>query len=235
MYITIYLILILTLLTSVVQCQGGGGKGGGGGGGGGHADSSGSGKGSCFTRECTLTEKIITSCAIMGLLGLIIWRLWACYRRYTGGRPSQMNTDFIRENSLENHNYKKDPFETGVWSFRYCQYGKWHGPYRLLTYFDRSLGEMVGEGTDDVGNFTFDGIFSSKNLRLALTQKYKEGTSDPKQNLGHTSTIQLTWNSNNNQFEGKWYVQTKKYSGDDKFELKFEESLVHLLEEKTEC
>jgi hypothetical protein len=38
--------------------------------------------------------------------------------------------------------------------------------------------------------------------------------------LGHTVTIQLYWNPDNNQFEGKWYVQTAKYRGEDKFELK---------------
>ncbi|CAF3299870.1 unnamed protein product [Rotaria sp. Silwood2] len=166
--------------------------------------------------------------------GLLCW-FSTCYPRCTAGRPSQVNADFIRRDSLKYHNYERYPFETGVWPFRYYQRGKWHGPYRLPLTFDRYLGKVAGQGTDDVGHFIFDGIFSSENLRLALTQSYVAGTGDPKENLGHTSTIQLTWNSNNNQFEGRWYVRTHKYSGDGSFELKLEASSVPLLNENNEC
>ncbi|CAF1423067.1 unnamed protein product [Rotaria sordida] len=98
-----------------------------------------------------------------------------------------------------------------------------------------SRSKVTGQGTDDVGSFTFDGIFSSENFRLALTQQYEAGTGDPTQNLGHTSTIQLTWNSDNNQFEGAWYVRTHKYSGDGEFELKFEADSIPLLNTNNEC
>ncbi len=43
------------------------------------------------------------------------------------------------------------------------------------------------------------------------------------------------WNSAQNQFEGKWYVQTSQYSGADRCELKFEENSVPLLDEGTVC
>ncbi|CAF5163313.1 unnamed protein product [Rotaria sp. Silwood1] len=92
-----------------------------------------------------------------------------CYRICTAGRPSQVNTDFIRRDSLKYHNYERFPFQTGTWSFRYFQYGKWHGPYRMTLTFDSYLGEITGQGTDDVGDFTTDGIFSSKKLRVAVT------------------------------------------------------------------
>ncbi|CAF4769558.1 unnamed protein product, partial [Rotaria sp. Silwood2] len=95
--------------------------------------------------------------------------------------------------------------------------------------------KVTGQGKDDVGDFTVDGIFSSDNLRLALTQSYVAGTGDPKENLGHTSIIQTTWNSKNNQFEGRWYVRTHKYSGDDRFELKLQETSVPLLNANNEC
>ena len=35
-------------------------------------------------------------------------------------------------------------------------------------------------------------------------------------------TIQLIWNEKSEQFEGKWYGKTRKFHGEDKFELKFE-------------
>ncbi len=59
---------------------------------------------------------------------------------------------------------------------------------------------------------------------MGLTKTYQEGTGDLQQNLGHNVTTQMTWNSTQRHFEGKWFVQTNKYSGEDKFELKLEKS-----------
>jgi hypothetical protein len=55
-----------------------------------------------------------------------------------------------------------------------------------------------------------------------LTKNYQAGTGNRAENLGHHVTIQLIWNSDSHQFEGKWYVRTNKYHGEDKFELKFD-------------
>ncbi|CAF3700888.1 unnamed protein product [Rotaria sp. Silwood1] len=87
---------------------------------------------------------------------------------------------------------------------------KWHECYGLSLTFDRYLGKVTGQGNDDGGDFTVDGTFSSENLRLALKRSYVAGTGDLRENLGHTSTIQLTWNSNKNQFQGKWYCNSVK-------------------------
>ncbi|CAF4295133.1 unnamed protein product, partial [Adineta steineri] len=70
--------------------------------------------------------------------------------------------------------------------------------------------------------FTINGIYSHETSRLGLSKKYQLGTGNKTENLGHTVTIQLTWNKTSNQFEGKWYVQTNKYRGNDKFQLKFD-------------
>jgi len=101
--------------------------------------------------------------------------------------------------------------------------------------FDRPHGKVTGKGLDDVGDFTIDGIFSSENLRLALTQKYQAGTGDLKENFGHTSTIQLKWNSSNKEFQGMWFVQTSTYSGNGEFKLKFEDYSIPLLDEGLGC
>ncbi|UJR06977.1 hypothetical protein I4U23_011265 [Adineta vaga] len=156
-------------------------------------------------------------------------------RSYRPDTPPQNNLEFINKNSSETIHSIKDPFENGIWSLRYHQYNKWHGPYNLALTFNHSLDEITGRGTDDVGDFTINGVFSSINLRLDLIQTYKKGTGDPNENLGHTSTIQMTWNSTKNQFEGTWYVQTYKYSGNGIFELRFETDSIPLLDADSPC
>ena len=63
-----------------------------------------------------------------------------------------------------------------------------------------------------------------KTNRIGLTKTYQRGTGDWQQNLGHNVTIQVAWNVTQHQFEGKWFVRTNKYVGEDKFELKLEKS-----------
>jgi hypothetical protein len=111
-------------------------------------------------------------------------------------------------------------FQSGTWISRYYQYGKWHGDYRMSLTFDSGEMKVKGTGSDDVGTFTITGIYSTKTQRLGLNKRYRSGTGNPTENLGHNVTIQLYWNPSTNQFEGKWYVQTAKYSGEDRFELK---------------
>ncbi|CAF3180794.1 unnamed protein product [Rotaria sp. Silwood2] len=145
-----------------------------------------------------------------------------------------MNETFIEQGSVKDYNYEEYPFKSGVWSLEYNQYKSWHGPYQVILTFDHSLGKVSGRGTDDVGNFTIDGIFSSKTLRLALKQKYEAGTGDRTENLGHKSTIQLSWSSNKNRFEGTWYVQTFKYRDNGYFQLEFDAISIPLLNKSNE-
>jgi len=55
---------------------------------------------------------------------------------------------------------------------------------------------------------------------MGLTKIYQYGTGNPLENLGHSVIIQLEWNRYTNQFEGKWYVRTAKFSGSGIFTLK---------------
>ncbi|CAF1373449.1 unnamed protein product [Rotaria sordida] len=111
-------------------------------------------------------------------------------------------------------------FKSGYWKSQYYQYGKWHGPYQFSLSFDPQSMIITGSGSDDIGTFTIDGIYSVETRRIGLTKTYTRGTGNQLENLGHQVIIQLTWNAQNNQFEGKWYVRTSKYHGEDKFELK---------------
>jgi hypothetical protein len=91
--------------------------------------------------------------------------------------------------------------------------------------------KVTGSGSDDIGTFTIDGIYSTTTLRIGLTKTYQKGTGNLFQNLGHQVTIQLTWNEKNQQFKGKWYVKTSKYRGEDKFRLKFNQEFVYTVYE----
>jgi hypothetical protein len=117
--------------------------------------------------------------------------------------------------------YSKSIFKSGAWTSRYYQYGSWHGPHQLSLTFDTVEMKVNGRGSDDVGKFTINGIYSTKTQRLGLNKTYILGTGNYAENLGHTVTIQLYWKPNNNQFEGTWYVQTGVYSGKNRFVLKF--------------
>ncbi|UJR19179.1 hypothetical protein I4U23_022309 [Adineta vaga] len=151
------------------------------------------------------------------------------------GISPRNNTDFIHDSSPQNISQMSDPFKTGIWSFNYYQYGKSHGPYRMSLQFNHSSSIVTGRGTYDVGDFTMDGVFSSENFRLGINQRYIEGTGDANENLGHTSILQMAWNSNQNQFEGKWYVKTHKYTGNGNFHLRFEKTAMPLLYDDSAC
>jgi hypothetical protein len=113
-----------------------------------------------------------------------------------------------------------NPFQSGLWSSRYFQYVKWHGPHQFPLTFDPQSVKVTGSGSDDIGSFTIDGIYSIQTHRIGLTKIYQGGTGNPKENFGHQVTIQLTWNKRKRQFEGKYYVVTPKY-GEGRFKRKF--------------
>lgn len=116
-------------------------------------------------------------------------------------------------------------FKSGTWSSKYYQYRKWHGPFEFSLLFDLPSMKITGLGSDDVGKFTIEGIYSLKTRRIGLIKTYTKRTGNPRENLGHRVTIQLEWNPEKNVFEGKWYVQTRKYHGENKFELKYKEPI----------
>jgi hypothetical protein len=80
---------------------------------------------------------------------------------------------------------------------------------------------IIGSGSDDVGVFTIDGIYSTEKNQIDLTIIYQRSTDDLTENLGHQITIQVTWNTPNGQFEGKWFVQTNTQRDEGEYALKF--------------
>lgn len=134
------------------------------------------------------------------------------------------NADYIKGSATEIKLKDSDQFLSGVWTSRYYQYGRWHGPYMFSLAFDSVTNTITGDGCDDVGQFAIEGIFSAQTNRMALIKTYRKGTGDRQQNLGHSVTIQVAWNVTENQFEGRWFVKTRKYQGNDKFELRLDRS-----------
>ncbi|UJR11122.1 hypothetical protein I4U23_015304 [Adineta vaga] len=234
MYILIRLCLTITIAAALIHCQGARGGGGGGSRGGGSSYRGGSRTGGsrCTGDDCNRAG-IIAGSVIGGIFGLlaIIFGSIFCYRRCKG-KPSRTNSVFVAKMpSDRNQPYSKASFQTGMWSSRYHQYNRWHGPHQLSLTFDSSMLKIDGNGTDDVGEFTITGLYSFQTNRMTLDKLYKSGTGNIMENFGHKVTIQLDWNAELNQFEGTWYVQTKKYRGEDKFELKLNQA-IELSDEK---
>ncbi|CAF2142539.1 unnamed protein product [Rotaria magnacalcarata] len=196
MHNTFRLCLIFDLLIIVVWSQRGEGGGGGG------------RRGAGGAKECSVACKIAGYVAlaivlISFLITCIVW-LMHLISRITRGKPKHKNTKFVNELSVINLNLK-NYFPDGDWSSLYYQSYDWHRPYRLSLKFNHQTSTVSGQGTDEVGSYTICGVFSSENLCMGLTKRYKLGTGNPSENLGHSVvTIHLTWNQARDQFEGKW-------------------------------
>lgn len=161
-----------------------------------------------------------------GITGLVLLIFGISYYiKYRNGRPSHSNAVFIASETTASSGQEKNDisiFKSGYWKSRYFQYGRWHDPCRFSLSFEGGSMKVTGSGSDDVGKFTIDGAYSMETSRLALTKRYQRGSGNLSENLGHHVTIQLTWNAQYSRFEGQWYVETSKYHGEDKFELKFD-------------
>ncbi|UJR11169.1 hypothetical protein I4U23_015350 [Adineta vaga] len=232
MHILIHLCFVLIVLIVIVDCQGARGGGGFRGGSSSYRAGSRISSGSRCTGSNCNTGVIVGSIVggIFGLIAVVFGTMYCYYR--CKGKSLQSNTTFIASApSDKDQTYSKAYFQTGIWSSRYQQHNRWHGPHQLALTFNTSMSRVDGEGTDDIGAFSIDGIYSFQTNRLALTKVYKPGTGNTTENYGHKVTIQLNWNATLNQFEGKWYIQTSRYRGEDRFELKFHQA-IGLIDEK---
>ncbi|CAF4390988.1 unnamed protein product, partial [Rotaria sp. Silwood2] len=180
-----------------------------------------SGRPKCTNDTCqnqNATKTWITIAGISCIIGVIFYLKW------WSGRPLRSNVSYIALPSNEISEQVFNQFKSGLWSSRYYQYNAWHGPHQLSLSFDPETSKVTGNGSDDVGNYNIEGIYSPTTHRMGLTKKYQYGTGDPSQNLGHYVTIQVTWNTRRRRFKGKWFVRTNKYTGENKFDLKLVKS-----------
>jgi hypothetical protein len=162
--------------------------------------------------------------AVIVILCLPLYCCWLC----CAGKPRRSNAKFVNNattNDEERQIIDLKLFQSGTWEGQYYQYNAWHGPYQMNLHFDPQEWKVTGSGTDDVGMYSIDGIYSTHSRRIGLTKKYHPGTGNLSQNLGHSVIIQLEWNRYNNQFEGKWYVRTQKFKGSGDFKLNYDKQL----------
>lgn len=168
-------------------------------------------------RDCALISLGISGCIIsVGLLSFIAWR---CSRRCRG-KPIRSNSQFLAKGDVEKSNeklLKMNHFQSGSWLCKYFQHGQWHEQHLVTLSFNPETLQVTGSGSDDIGNYSVEGTYSLDTVRLAMVKSYGLVESE---NIA--VTIQLTWNIAKELFEGKWYVQTKKYHDEDKIELKFD-------------
>lgn len=179
----------------------------------------------CSGVKCRHSTAIIAGSIVGGGLAMILLLIGIiiCSRRCKG-RPSQTNLTFINATNNRNNKhqfYDITLFKSGIWSGRYLQFGIWHDVQRLTLKFDPQSFKVTGSGSDNVGMFIIDGYYSNRTGRMGIVKTYLIGTGNRLQNFGHHVIIQVTWNSETRQFEGKWYVQTKRYREENKIELKF--------------
>ena len=143
---------------------------------------------SCTTDECR-QRGIITGIldgVILGVLLLIYGAI--CYCRCCQGRPLRKNSTFINlgnSNQLREESYDLNAFQSGTWSSRYFQYGKWHGPYQFSLSFDPESMKVTGSGSDNIGTFTINRIYSMTTHRIGLTKIYQASIGNPLENIGH--------------------------------------------------
>lgn len=145
--------------------------------------------------------------------------LFYCIHRCKN-RPLQSNTIFVHETNASTTTTITDInlFKSGSWSIRYLHAGIWHGPNSLSLSFDCKLFEVTGSGTDEFGIFIITGTYSTTTCRMGLMKIYRTN------HFERRIIIQVIWNSQTRQFEGKQYLQCKTHREENRLELKFNRS-----------
>lgn len=142
--------------------------------------------------------------------------------------PNQENCAYVNNNRVKDE--KRDIFLSGVWTSRYFKDGQWYDSHQFHLSFDPRSLKVIGHGTDNVGDYIVTGKYSAETNEIELKKTYRKNVSDPAANLGYTTTIEVTWNSQENKFLGKWYVDTAMYNGEGAFELYFEDTITPIME-----
>jgi hypothetical protein len=180
---------------------------------------------SCETPDCRLENALLGAGIVVAgfILCVPICACIACWHLCCGKTQLQQK-NIISANSGYEKSHRQGanyvyPFQSGIWSSRYFQYKKWHGPHQFPLSFDPQSMKVTGSGSDDVGVFTIDGIYSTESNRIDLTKTYQ--LDNRSENLGNQVTIQLIWNCSDHQFKGKLSAQTSRYDDDTEFELEF--------------
>jgi hypothetical protein len=174
------------------------------------------------------TAGIIAGSVIGGVILILICFCCCLYLcgRHCGilrGRPLRSNNRYVQSGVTMPSDIGHIIFQPGAFQSFYYQYNARHGPYNMTLAFYPEAGYIVhGGGSDNIGSFVITGIYSPRTLRMGLEKHYQLGTGDPTENLGHTVTIQVKWNHENQQFQGKYYLQTRRHRDENEFIIRFQ-------------
>lgn len=172
----------------------------------------------CSSGNCRRYTALIAGSIVGGSVAIILCLLglFLCIRRCKN-RPSKSNAIFVHDSNASNITHG-NLFQSGIWSSRYLHDGIWHGPHSISLSFDGQLFEVTGSGSDELGTFTVTGPYSNKTARMGLMQVYRTN------HLERQIILQVIWNPQTRQFEGKRYVRCKTHREETQFELKFNRS-----------
>ncbi|CAF1106145.1 unnamed protein product [Adineta ricciae] len=178
---------------------------------------------SCDTPKCQHEGAVVTS-AIVGLITSIILFILLC--KLFGDFCGCVNISFDDEKFLMDNcggqtTSNVNLFQSGVWSSQYYRSEDCHGPFQFPLIFSSSNNKIKGYGSDDIGTFNVNGIYSDNTNRIVLIKKYQTIRNKSQEISKYEARAQLIWNNMTNQFEGTWKVKTAKNTDKGKFILQF--------------
>ncbi|CAF0760537.1 unnamed protein product [Didymodactylos carnosus] len=186
----------------------------------------------CIDRSCDIRNNITyVSFALIILIIIFIWIFCECCikrkQHPVKYKPLLTHRNYIKMKTIVYTNDNEEEiFQTGVWSGRYKNTrGQWIKlpKYRLKFIKGRKI--LLGQGDDNIGQYKINGVYSSVNLRMALTVTYiklardnEEILYEEENNYQRTPSdykieVQLYWDTITKQFYGKWYVEKQKLFG----------------------
>ena len=132
-------------------------------------------------------------------------------KRYFQKSAEEFVNGDIHNQGLHHQTTVRKVFIDGAYYGHYKQYGRKYTMRSFELQFNNNI--VCGCGVDSVGSYLIKGIYSEKTQRMSLNKTYIEGTGNPEENLGHTVRVRLEYDTESNQFIGKWCVKTLRYNG----------------------
>lgn len=175
---------------------------------------------SCDEEECMYIG-IGVGCGVLVLILIVVGILIYCRCRSkakTHSQPWRTNGMFVKMALPKGAKTEVSDFifQSGYWNTRYYRNNAWITHHGMNLVFDPQTSKVTGSGSDDQGAFTVEGVYSSATHRLGVTKTYSAGVTDT---TPSPQTIQLTWDSEQKKFVGKWHDTSSFFKKDGDFEM----------------
>ena len=128
----------------------------------------------------------------------------SCYK----GRPFRSNRSYVYQRFDGQNHMSNTLFRPNRFSGFYYKDGVWHGSEHFtLAFYPQADNTVYGKGVDHLGAFVVTGVYSPRTLRMAFDKHYQADSKHP----GQIMTIQIAWQPNSQQFEGKYYLKVGQH------------------------